>query len=278
MNPTLLEIENLRISFQTRTRLVEAVRGVSFSLGREKLGIVGESGSGKSQTGRAILGLTPAPGKVEAHKLIFDGIDLNRASRETWRKLRGDRISMVMQDPKFSLNPVIPIGRQLVEAYRAHYPVTKQEAETASLKMLDAVHIRESKRVFRAYPHELSGGMGQRAMIAMMLITDPDLLIADEPTSALDVTVQLQVLKIMDELVTERGMGLIFISHDLQLVSTFCDRVVVMYAGKVVEVLEASQLEQATHPYTRGLLGCLPQIEGSPHPLPTLQRESSWSV
>lgn len=278
MNPTLLEIENLRISFQTRTRLVEAVRGVSFSLGREKLGIVGESGSGKSQTGRAILGLTPAPGKVEAHKLIFDGIDLNRASRETWRKLRGDRISMVMQDPKFSLNPVIPIGRQLVEAYRAHYPVTRQEAETASLKMLDAVHIRESKRVFRAYPHELSGGMGQRAMIAMMLITDPDLLIADEPTSALDVTVQLQVLKIMDELVTERGMGLIFISHDLQLVSTFCDRVVVMYAGKVVEVLEASQLEQATHPYTRGLLGCLPQIEGSPHPLPTLQRESSWSV
>jgi len=278
MNPTLLEIENLRISFQTRTRLVEAVRGVSFSLGREKLGIVGESGSGKSQTGRAILGLTPAPGKVEAHKLIFDGIDLNRASRETWRKLRGDRISMVMQDPKFSLNPVMPIGRQLVEAYRAHYPVTKREAETASLKMLDAVHIRESKRVFRAYPHELSGGMGQRAMIAMMLITDPDLLIADEPTSALDVTVQLQVLKIMDELVTERGMGLIFISHDLQLVSTFCDRVVVMYAGKVVEVLEASQLEQANHPYTRGLLGCLPQIEGSPHPLPTLQRESSWSV
>jgi len=278
MNPTLLEIENLRISFQTRTRLVEAVRGVSFSLGREKLGIVGESGSGKSQTGRAILGLTPAPGKVEAHKLIFDGIDLNRASRETWRKLRGDRISMVMQDPKFSLNPVIPIGRQLVEAYRAHYPVTKREAETASLKMLDAVHIRESKRVFRAYPHELSGGMGQRAMIAMMLITDPDLLIADEPTSALDVTVQLQVLKIMDELVTERGMGLIFISHDLQLVSTFCDRVVVMYAGKVVEVLEASQLEQANHPYTRGLLGCLPQIEGSLHPLPTLQRESSWSV
>ncbi len=228
MNPTLLEIENLRISFQTRTRLVEAVRGVSFSLGREKLGIVGESGSGKSQTGRAILGLTPAPGKVEAQKLIFDGIDLNRASRETWRKLRGDRISMVMQDPKFSLNPVIPIGRQLVEAYRAHYPATKQEAETASLKMLDAVHIRESKRVFRAYPHELSGGMGQRAMIAMMLITDPDLLIADEPTSALDVTVQLQVLKIMDELVTERGMGLIFISHDLQLVSTFCDRVVVI--------------------------------------------------
>ena len=278
MNPTLLEIENLRISFQTRTRLVEAVRGVSFSLGREKLGIVGESGSGKSQTGRAILGLTPAPGKVEAQKLIFDGIDLNRASRETWRKLRGDRISMVMQDPKFSLNPVMPIGRQLVEAYRAHYPVTKREAETASLKMLDAVHIRESKRVFRAYPHELSGGMGQRAMIAMMLITDPDLLIADEPTSSLDVTVQLQVLKIMDELVTERGMGLIFISHDLQLVSTFCDRVVVMYAGKVVEVLEASQLEQATHPYTRGLLGCLPQIEGSPHPLPTLQRESSWSV
>ncbi len=278
MSSQLLEIENLRISFQTRTRLVEAVRGVSFSLGHERLGIVGESGSGKSQTGRAILGLTPSSGKVEAQKLSFDGIDLRRASKETWRKLRGKRISMVMQDPKFSLNPVIPVGHQLVEAYRAHSSVSRKEAERYAVQMLESVHIRDANRVFHSYSHELSGGMGQRAMIAMMLITNPDLLIADEPTSALDVTVQLEVLKILDELVSDRGMGLIFISHDLQLVSTFCDRVVVMYAGKIVETVEASKLNDAKHPYTQGLLGCLPQIQGSAHPLPVLQRENSWHV
>ncbi|MEK9701489.1 MAG: ABC transporter ATP-binding protein [Deltaproteobacteria bacterium] len=278
MSSQLLEIENLRISFQTRTRLVEAVRGVSFSLGHERLGIVGESGSGKSQTGRAILGLTPSSGKVEAQKLSFDGIDLRRASKGTWRKLRGKRISMVMQDPKFSLNPVIPVGHQLVEAYRAHSSVSRKEAERYAVQMLESVHIRDANRVFHSYSHELSGGMGQRAMIAMMLITNPDLLIADEPTSALDVTIQLEVLKILDELVSDRGMGLIFISHDLQLVSTFCDRVVVMYAGKVVETVEASKLNDAKHPYTQGLLGCLPQIQGNTHPLPVLQRESSWHV
>ena len=278
MSSQLLEIENLRISFQTRTRLVEAVRGVSFSLGHERLGIVGESGSGKSQTGRAILGLTPPSGKVEAQKLSFDGIDLRGASKETWRKLRGKRISMVMQDPKFSLNPVIPVGHQLVEAYRAHSSVSRKEADRYAVQMLESVHIRDANRVFHSYCHELSGGMGQRAMIAMMLITNPDLLIADEPTSALDVTVQLEVLKILDELVSDRGMGLIFISHDLQLVSTFCDRVVVMYAGKIVETVEASKLNDAKHPYTQGLLGCLPKIQGNTHPLPVLQRESSWHV
>jgi peptide/nickel transport system ATP-binding protein len=278
MTAPLLDVQDLSVSFPTRTGLVEAVRGVSFSLGKERLGIVGESGSGKSQTGRAILGLTPWPGKVTAKRLAFDGIDLLGASKQTWRSLRGSRMTMVMQDPKYSLNPVMTVGRQIVEAYRAHTRASKAEGREKTMEMLDAVQIRDPARVFDAYPHELSGGMGQRAMIAMMLVTDPDLLIADEPTSALDVTVQLQVLGILDRLVTDRGMGLIFISHDLRLVSSFCNRVLVMYAGRVVESLDASKLHDAEHPYTRGLLGCLPTIEGSAHPLPTLQRKEAWAT
>lgn len=272
----LLEVENLRVAFPSRQGPVEVVRGVSFTLGRERLGIVGESGSGKSQTGRAILGLTPPSGNVSASRLSFDGIDLRNASPKTWRALRGARISMVMQDPKFSLNPVMTIGRQIAEAARLHGD--GRNAREKSLAMLEAVQIRDPERVMNAYPHELSGGMGQRAMIAMMLVTEPDLLIADEPTSALDVTVQIEVLRILDSLVSSRGMGLIFISHDLRLVSTFCDRVLVMYAGRMVEEIAANELHNARHPYTRGLLNCLPTIEGEKHPLPTLEREAAWAV
>ncbi|MFC4672008.1 ABC transporter ATP-binding protein [Seohaeicola nanhaiensis] len=273
----LLTVEDLRVSFPSRQGPVEVVRGVTFALGRERLGIVGESGSGKSQTGRAILGLTPPPGKAVAKRLEFDGIDLRQADRAMWRKLRGARISMVMQDPKYSLNPVMTIGKQLVECWHLHAGGQKSEAKDRAMAMLEAVQIRDPKRVFGAYPHELSGGMGQRAMIAMMLITEPDLLIADEPTSALDVTVQIEVLRILDRLVSERGMGLILISHDLRLVSSFCDRVLVMYAGKVVEELQASDLLNAQHPYTRGLYNCLPKIDGSIRPLPVLQRDARWA-
>ncbi len=273
----LLEVQDLHVTFPTRTRVIEAVRGVSFTLGKERLGIVGESGSGTSQTGRAILGLTPYPGEVEAKRMRFDGIDLLEADTRTWRSLRGSRISMVMQDPKYSLNPVMRVGRQIVEAYRAHTKSSAAEARDKTLAMLEAVQIRDPRRVMRAYPHELSGGMGQRAMIAMMLVTDPDLLIADEPTSALDVTVQLQVLAILDRLVADRGMGLIFISHDLRLVSSFCNRILVMYAGKVVEEVVASELAAASHPYTRGLLSCLPKIRGDERPLPTLRRDPAWA-
>jgi peptide/nickel transport system ATP-binding protein len=277
MTAALLDVEALSVTFATRTGPIAAVRDVSFRLGQERLGIVGESGSGKTQTGRAILGLTPWPGRVEAQRLSFDGIDLRHASKATWRALRGRRMTMVMQDPKFSLNPVMTVGRQIMEAYRAHLPASRAEARDKTLAMLEAVQIRDPLRVFAAYPHELSGGMGQRAMIAMMLITDPDLLVADEPTSALDVTVQLQVLAILDRLVGERGMGLIFISHDLRLVASFCDRVLVMYAGKVVEEVKAKDLKAARHPYTQGLLGCLPSIGGSVRPLPTLRREAAWA-
>ncbi|WP_413872265.1 ABC transporter ATP-binding protein [Albidovulum sp.] len=273
----LLTVEDLRVIFPTRQGPSEVVRGISFTLGRERLGIVGESGSGKSQTGRAILGLTPPPGRATARVLDFDGIDLRAASPATWRKLRGARMSMVMQDPKFSLNPVMTIGRQLMEALKFGAGETRAEARARALAMLEAVQIRDPERVFRAYPHELSGGMGQRAMIAMMLVTEPDLLIADEPTSALDVTVQVEVLRILDRLVADRGMGLIFISHDLRLVSSFCDRVLVMYAGRVVEELKASELTRAQHPYTRGLMNCLPKIEGGVRPLPTLERDAAWA-
>ncbi len=273
---SLLEVENLSVRYPLPTGLVEAVRGVSFHLGRERLGIVGESGSGKSQTGRAILGLTPPPGQVKADRLVFDGIDLLTLPKKELRALRGGRIAMVMQDPKFSLNPVMTIGDQIVEAYRAHCKASKTEGRDKALAMLEAVQINDPGRVYTLYPHEVSGGMGQRAMIAMMLVTDPDLLIADEPTSALDVTVQMDVLRILDALVSERGMGLIFISHDLTLVSSFCDRVIVMYAGKAVEEIDAKMLSAAKHPYTRGLQRCLPSLTDDLRPLPVLDRDPAW--
>jgi peptide/nickel transport system ATP-binding protein len=274
----LLSVEDLHVRFATRQGLVHAVRGVSFDVGREKLGIVGESGSGKSMTGRAVLRLVPSPGEVTARKLEFAGTDLLRASDREMRRIRGKRISMVMQDPKFSLNPVMTIGRQIAEAYCANSGAPKAQARERTLEMLAAVRIRDPERVYRAYPHELSGGMGQRAMIAMMLIRDPDLLIADEPTSALDVTVQMQVLAIIDDLVSRRGMGLIFISHDLNLVASFCDRVLIMYAGRIVETCRAAELHQAQHPYTRGLLDSLPRIDRPSGDLPVLRRDPAWSA
>ncbi|MGV8954168.1 MAG: ABC transporter ATP-binding protein, partial [Cypionkella sp.] len=198
---TLLSVNNLRVTFDTEAGRVEAVRGVSFSLGRERLGIVGESGSGKTMTGRAVLRLIRPPGRIEADAITFDGIDLMSASQKQMRALRGPRIAMVMQDPKYSLNPVMKVGAQLMEGLRQRDRVSKSEAYAKAVAALNAVQIRDPERVMQAYPHELSGGMGQRVMIAMMLIPNPDLLIADEPTSALDVTVQAEVLSILDELV-----------------------------------------------------------------------------
>jgi len=274
----LLTVRNLSVTYPTRTGIVEAVRGISFDLGRERLGIVGESGSGKSQTGRAIMGLTPEPGIVKADAISFSGVDLMEAGPARWRDMRGSRMAMILQDPKFSLNPVMTIGRQITETLRQHENVTKREARRRALEMLEAVQIRDAERVFGLYPHEVSGGMGQRAMIAMMLICGPELLIADEPTSALDVTVQLEVLGILDRLVRDNGMGLIFISHDLRLVSSFCDRVLVMYAGRIVEELSTADLGSAKHPYTQGLLNCTPKLGESRHPLPVLERQKEWAA
>ena len=274
---TLLSVKNLRVTFDTETGKVEAVRGVSFSLGRERLGIVGESGSGKTMTGRSVLRLIRPPGRIEADAMVFDGQDLMKLSERQMRALRGPRIAMVMQDPKYSLNPVMKVGAQLMEGLRQRDRLGHAAARAKAIAALEAVQIRDPERVMEAYPHELSGGMGQRVMIAMMLIPNPDLLIADEPTSALDVTVQAEVLKILDGLVRERGMGLIFISHDLRLVARFCDRVLVMYKGRVVEELAAGDLLNARHPYTQGLLNCLPRIGGPREPLPVLDRQADWA-
>lgn len=274
---TLLDVENLWVKFPSRQGVFNAVRGVSFTLGRERLAIVGESGSGKSMTGRAILRLIRPPGIVTADQVSLEGVDLMQKTERQMRDVRGQRISMVMQDPKFSLNPVMTIGQQIIEAYRLHNKVGKSAAYEKALSMLEAVSIRAPERVMRAYPHEMSGGMGQRIMIAMMLIPSPEILIADEPTSALDVSVQRQVLSIIDKLVTDRGMGLIFISHDLNLVADFCDRVLIMYSGRIVEVCDAKNLHDAKHPYTRGLLNSLPRLNAPRKKLEVLSRDPAWS-
>ncbi|MBP0483546.1 ABC transporter ATP-binding protein [Sagittula salina] len=276
MTDRLLDVENLRVSFDTRTGTIEAVRGISFTLGRERLGIVGESGSGKSMTGRAVLKLIRPPGRVEADRLAFGDTDILHASDREMRALRGRHISMVMQDPKFSLNPVMTVGAQMVEALRVHERISGAKAQARALEMLEEVAIREPERVLRLYPHEVSGGMGQRIMIAMMLLPQPEVLIADEPTSALDVSVQLQVLDIMDKLVRDRGMGLMFISHDLNLVAKFCDRIIIMYAGRIVETCKASELHKAQHPYTLGLLNAVPDLEHPRERLDVLVRDPAW--
>ncbi|MDX1401376.1 MAG: ABC transporter ATP-binding protein [Kiloniellales bacterium] len=272
----LLSVENLSVTFRTPKGLVEAVRGVSFELGHERLGIVGESGSGKSQTGRAILRLTAGNGEISARRLKFRDQDILKANAKALRDLRGRKISMIMQDPRYSLNPVMTVGDQIAEAYLVHSQSNAKEARQRALKMLATVRIREPEKVYNLYPHEVSGGMGQRIMIAMMLIPEPDVMIADEPTSALDVTVQLQVLALLDDMVRERGMGLILISHDLNLVASFCDRILVMYGGKIMECLQSNRLQDARHPYTRGLLNCLPKIDGSHSVLPVLKRDPLW--
>jgi peptide/nickel transport system ATP-binding protein len=271
-----VEIRNLRVAFPTPSGMSEAVRGVSLSLGAEKLGIVGESGSGKSLTARSILRLLPGKARVTADRLSFDGIDILTADEAAMRAIRGKRAGLVMQDPKYSLNPVMTAGEQIAEAWRAHRRGSKREAREAAIDLLTQVQIRDPRRVAGAYPHELSGGMGQRVMIAMMLAPDPELLIADEPTSALDATVQAEILRLMEDLVSRRGMGLLLISHDLPLVSHFCDRVVVMYAGRIVEELRASELTRARHPYTRGLLECLPSLTHPKPRLSVLQRDAAW--
>ena len=272
----LLEVDDLRVSFVNGKQVTDAVRGVSFSLGKEKLAIVGESGSGKSTVGRALLKLHPASAQIHANRLRFAEVDLLKASEAHMREVRGKRMSMIMQDPKYSLNPVVCVGDQVAEAYLAHHKVSRQEARERVLAMFDVVRIRQPQRVYHLYPHEVSGGQGQRIMIAMMLITGPEMVIADEPTSALDVSVRLQVLAMLDDLVQERGLGLIFISHEINLVRSFCDRVLVMYAGRVVESIAACDLDQAQHPYTRGLLNALPDIGNRRDRLPVMVRDPAW--
>jgi peptide/nickel transport system ATP-binding protein len=273
---SLLTVEDLHVAYRGRSGPVPALRGVSFVVGRERVGIVGESGSGKSTIGLAILRLLPQCARLSAKRLFLHDTDLLAADERTLRSIRGRRISMVLQDPKYSLNPVITVGRQIAESYRVHSGASRWEAKRKTLEMLEAVRIHDPERVYDLYPHEVSGGMGQRVMIAMMLIPEPELLIADEPTSALDVTVQAQLLVLIDELIRRRHMGLILISHNINLVASFCDRVLVLYAGRIMESLKASELASARHPYTQGLLACRPVINHAQPELPQLARDPAW--
>ena len=275
----LCEIDDLRIAFRAHDgTLNEAVRGLSLTLKKgERLGIVGESGSGKSLTGRALLGLLPPAAHCTAKRLRFDGHDRLTMPTDKRRRFCGSQMGMVLQDPKYSLNPVMTVEQQMREAFALHEPKLGRRAMRAKvIAALESVHIRNPQRVARSYPHELSGGMGQRVMIAMMVSTGPRLLIADEPTSALDVLVSMQVLAVLDELIEKHQTGLIFISHDLPLVMSFCDRVVVMYAGRVVETCAARDLIHAQHPYTRGLLAANPPLVDPPAELPVLSRDAAW--
>lgn len=271
----LLDVSKLNVAYRGEDGFVPAVRDVSFTLGRERLGIVGESGSGKSTIGRALLRLLPSA-RITADRIDFGGRDLTRATERQMLDIRGRHMSMILQDPKFSLNPVRQVGDQVAEAFRIHHRSTNREARAKAVAMLAAVRINDPERVYRLYPHEVSGGMGQRIMIAMMLIAGPEIIIADEPTSALDVTIRLDVLKLLDDLVRSRGSGLIMISHDLNLVRNFCDRVLIMYAGRIVETLHARNMEAATHPYTRGLMAAQPRIGGARQPLAVLRRDPAW--
>jgi len=277
-----VEVQNLRIGFPTEQGMLHAVRGVSFAIGQEKVGIVGESGSGKSLTARSILKLLPRHAQMSADRLTFDDTDVLGASERAMRRIRGRDIGLVLQDRKFSLNPVMTVGDQIAETWRVHHGGSKSNARRKALDLLAQVQIRNPERAAAAYAHQLSGGMGQRVMIALVLAPNPKLLIADEPTSALDATVQAEILRLIDDLVSRLGMALLLISHDLPLVSHFCDRVLVMYAGRIVEDLRAGDLRQATHPYTRGLLACVPSLVNPRQRLTVLtrdpDRDTEWTA
>ena len=260
----LLTVTDLRTHFHTRSGVYRAVDGVSFSVERgETLGIVGESGSGKSVTCYSIMGLIPQPpGRIASGTAMFDGIDLLHCRPAQARTIRGKRVSMIFQDPMTSLNPYMRISEQLIEPLLIHEKVSRAEAMKRALAMLEAVGINDAARRIRYYPHEFSGGMRQRVMIAMALITQPELLIADEPTTALDVTVQAQILELIRKMQRELGMAVIFITHDLGVVSGLCDRVLVMYAGRVVESGGVRQIfYEPRHPYTRALQRSIPALQ-----------------
>ena len=271
---TILSVSKLSVRFAQSQVL--AVRDVSFELGAERLGIVGESGSGKSTVGRAIMRLLPNSAKVEAERLDFEGAPLLGLNEGHMRKLRGHKMALIMQDPRYSLNPVLSVGKQVAEAAKLHLGLGKREAYAAAAAMLERVRIADVERTMRLYPHQISGGMGQRIMIAITLVAKPRIIIADEPTSALDVTVRRQLLELLDELVSARGIGLIFITHDLDLAEGFCDRLLIMYSGQILEELPASSLGNAKHPYTRGLLASMPRLEAPEKRLSALVRDPAW--
>ncbi|SDB74039.1 peptide/nickel transport system ATP-binding protein [Agrobacterium fabrum] len=266
----ILSVRNLNVRFGRNS--IPAVSDVSFDVGRERVGIVGESGSGKSTTGRAAMRLLPKSATVTAERMDFLSEPLLEKSERQMGAIRGSEMALIMQDPRYSLNPVLPIGKQVSEAAELHLALKGAAARDAARNMLLRVRISDPDRVMGLYPHQISGGMGQRVMIAMMLLAKPKLVIADEPTSALDVSVRKDVLLLLDEMVRENDAGLILISHDIRMVAAFCERVLVMYGGRVVETL--TKLEDAQHPYTRGLIAAMPDPRNPVRRLKVLDRQA----
>jgi len=258
----LLEVEDLEVKFALRFGALTAIDGMSFTLDkREKLGIVGESGAGKSVTGFAIINLLSKPGYISGGRIIFEGRELNKLPDEEMRQLRGNRISMIFQDPMMTLNPVFTIGTQMVETLQAHRRIGKREAWDLAVEKLRKVYIPSPETRMHQYPFEMSGGMRQRIVIAIALLTDPSLIIADEPTTALDVTIQAGIMDLLQELCESEDMGLILITHDLAVVSQVTERIIVMYAGKIVETGPTEAIiHNQKHPYTKGLIASLPGV------------------
>ncbi len=270
---TMLSLENLQTYFFTDIGTARSVDGVSYQIRcGETVGVVGESGCGKSVTALSIMGLIPQPpGKIVGGRIVFNGTDLTQLDAESMRKLRGNQIAMIFQEPMTSLNPVYTVGNQITEAIHVHEQVTQQEARERAIDMLRKVGIPSPEIRVDEYPHQMSGGMRQRVMIAMSLACNPQLLIADEPTTALDVTIQAQILDLLNDLQEDLGMSILLITHDLGVVAETCDHVVVMYAGKVVEQADVHTLfERPAHPYTIALFRSLPSLEGDPEELPTI--------
>jgi peptide/nickel transport system ATP-binding protein len=256
----LLEVKDLEVKFALRFHDLTAIAGVSFALDKkERLGIVGESGAGKSVTGFAIINLLSKPGYISAGKILFEGREINRLPEDEMRKIRGNRISMIFQDPMMTLNPVLTISTQMVETVLAHQDVSKADAVNLALEKLKKVHIPSPEKRLHQYPHECSGGMRQRIVVAIALLTNPSLIIADEPTTALDVTIQAGIMDLLLELCETEDMGLILITHDLAVVSQVTEKIAVMYAGKIVETGSTETvINDPKHPYTQGLIKALP--------------------
>ena len=270
----LLRVRDLSVAFPGRERELYAVRGLSLEVAAgEVVGLVGESGSGKSLTALAVLGLVPPPGAIRSGSIELEGRELRGLSESAYRRVRGGRVGLVFQEPGAALNPVLTIGTQIVEAMRAHHGLSRAEARRRACALLAQLAIPDAAERLRSYPHELSGGQKQRALLAVALAADPVLLIADEPTTALDVTVQAQVLDLLEQLRRERGLGILLITHDLGVVARSCDRVVVLYAGEVVEEGPTAELlRRPAHPYTQGLLASVPRLgeDASSGPLATI--------
>lgn len=273
MSLNILEVSDLKIGIQQNKKDIAIVNGVSFQLEKGKtLGIVGESGCGKSMTSLSLMGLLPAGVNWQGGEVYIDQKQINKKSKKEWRKIRGKKVSMIFQEPMSSLNPVYKVGSQIMEMIHSHEKISRKEAHERAIDMLRLVGIPRPDKVVNEYPHQLSGGMRQRVMIAMALACGPEILIADEPTTALDVTIQAQILDLMKDIQEKLGMSIILITHDLGVVAEICERVIVMYAGEIVE--EATVLDlfnQPLHPYTKGLLNSLPDIESEQEYLPSIE-------